>query len=251
MTRSRGVAGGLTMIEVLVALALLSINALAISGLWMLALDLTRRVETITHILEEGVTLPACAVMVTLPFRRAQRQRRARRAAFTVVEILVALALGGIVMTLAFSFWIGGLRTSAALTARALDQETRMAIPAILNDLVATAGAGVGAPDCGLGVSADGRTLVLTRSEPDGTLRVDEMFSGFDGGGRPALYLRHRPYARQPWLEEVTAFEIVSVRESLDGRLDAVELRVVHSGASRPIAVVVPLPHRPCLADGS
>ena len=246
--------GGLTLVEVLVALSVLAVNVVALSGALSVAIDLTRRTEVIATSLEEGVVVPPCGVLAIPWWRlrtlhRGRGRRRARglgRPGFTLVEVLVALALAGVVLLVLAAFVSGGVRASTMLTARAVDQEARIAVPAIITDLVATAGAGITTPACAVEVDADARTLVLSRAAPDGSTRVEEVFAAVDGGGRPALFLRHRPHARQPWLEDVTSFEVVRVVRGEDGRLDALELRLVHAAASHPIDVLVPLPHRPC-----
>jgi prepilin-type N-terminal cleavage/methylation domain-containing protein len=245
---------GLTLVEVLVALSVLTVNVIAISGMLLVAMDLTGRIERIATTLEEGVVVPPCGVMAIpwlslralRPGRDRRRALRLGRSGFTLVEVVVALALVGLLLVVLAAFVSGGLRASTMLTARAVEQEARIALPAIITELVETAGAGIRAPECALEVAADARALVLSRVAPDGSSRVEEVFAALDGGGRPALFLRHRPHARQPWLEDVTSFEVVRVARGEDGRLDAVELRLVHAGASHPIDVVVPLPHRPC-----
>ena len=245
---------GITLIEVLVALSVLSVNVLALSGVLLVAMDLTRRSGAIAQALEDGVAVPPCGLLA-LPSRRLLilqghprrlRPQRHGSRGFTLVEVLIALAMLGVLLVVLAALVSGSVRTSAMLTDRSANQEVRIAVPAIVAELVAAAGAGIGAPACAVEVAADARTLVITRVAPDGSIRVEEVFAAIDGGGRPALFLRHRPHARQPWLEDVTTFEVVGVVRGADGRLDVIELRLVHTGVAHPIDVAVPLPHRPC-----
>jgi prepilin-type N-terminal cleavage/methylation domain-containing protein len=250
VTGSRSRRTGVTLVEVLVASMLLAVNALAMSGVLVMAIDLTRRAEAIALEIEEGAALPACAA--ACPALRPRRRRpRTAPVGFTLVEVLISLAVAGVVVAAAAGFVTGGLRTSAALTERAVHIEARLAIPAILMEVVSPVGSGVDASTCALGVRDQGRLLEITRLEADGSERVEEVFAAMDGGGRPALFLRHRPFARQPFLEEVRSFEVTHVEEAPDGRVDSLSLRLVHERVPRPIEVTVLLPHRPCLAVAS
>jgi hypothetical protein len=86
-----------------------------------------------------------------------------------------------------------------------------------------------------------------------------EVFAGLDGGGRPALYHRTVPHARQPWLEDVTGFRVLSGRDGngewrtiehdavthwtglrvelawLDGDARTYELRLPHAPCAEPL----------------
>ncbi len=146
---------------------------------------------------------------------------------FTLVELLVAFALGAVILAAASGSLVSTARISAAVEARGVEAQRRVAVPLLLRSLVGVAGRG--SDGCGLEVADGGRRLRLTGVPPGETgVATTEVFSGLDGGGRPALYHRNLPHVRQPYLEDVTGFLVLAGRD-LDGRWRAIE----HDGTSR------------------
>lgn len=153
----------------------------------------------------------------------------------TLVEVLVALAIGAVVLTAASGSLVSTARFSAAVEARGVDAQRRTAVPLLLRALMGSAGRG--RDGCGLEVAEGGRRLRLAgRPQGEASVVTTELFSGLDGGGRPALYHRTVPHARQPILEEVSAFAVVAGRDQ-GGAWRAVD----HDGATRWTALELEL----------
>jgi prepilin-type N-terminal cleavage/methylation domain-containing protein len=176
------------------------------------------------------------------------------RAGFTLVEVLLALAIGALVLAAAAATATATRRLALVLDARTVDGQRATAVPALLAGAAALAGRAV--DGCGLEVAEGGRRLRLHGVDLGAAAAATtELFAGVDGGGRPALYLREPPFVRQPWLEEVTAFVVVAARDAggawrapeHDGatRWGSLRMEVGWSDGDRR-TVEVPLPHAPC-----
>jgi len=177
-----------------------------------------------------------------------------RRAGLTLVEVLVAMAVGTVVVGLALSTGTSTRRLASVLDARAIAGQRQTAVPLLVGGALALAGRDAEA--CGLEVADAGRRARVRGVEVGGDApRTRDVFAGLDGGGRPALYLRTLPHVRQPWLEDVTGFEVVAARDE-----DGVWRTLEHDGATRWTGLRVGLtwrdgdartydlvlPHAPC-----
>jgi len=262
MRASRRRVAGFGLVEVLVALTIVAINAVGWTATLQVVFALVRRIGELANDVDPAAVASAACGLGCLVPRASSRcapptghdvhSGRARHArGVSLVELLVALAVGAVVL--------GALATTMAVTGRAtrgatqaVDAATvRAALPALLREVVEAAGRGMPS-SCGLDASADGSRLTVRRALGDGSVVVDEVFAGRDGGGRPALYLRRVPHARQPWVEDVTAFlvERVDLRAGAsDGpaRAERVVVRVAHRALDAPLGVEIALPHLPCL----
>jgi hypothetical protein len=176
------------------------------------------------------------------------------RSGLTLAEVLVALAIGILVLSLAIATSLSSRRMNAALDARAIAGQRSVAVPQLVGGALALAGRGM--EDCGLQL-LDGGRLVRVRGVDfgDSVTRTVEVFAALDGGGRPALYLRTLPHVRQPWLEDVVAFEVREARDgggswsavAHDGATRWTALRVTVSWADNDVrAFELRLPHAPC-----
>ncbi len=176
------------------------------------------------------------------------------RRGLTLVEVLVALAIGSLVLSLAAATSQSSRRLSAAIDARATAGQRATAVPRLVGGALALAGRGL--DGCGLQV-ADGGVRVRVHGVDLGDEQPEtvEVFAGLDGGGRPALYHRTVPYARQPWLEDVTGFRVLAARDE-DGTWRPIEhdaamrwraLRVELSWTDGDVrSYELRLPHTPC-----
>jgi prepilin-type N-terminal cleavage/methylation domain-containing protein len=176
------------------------------------------------------------------------------RVGFTLVEVLVALAIGSLVLGLAASAGVAARRVQAVLEARATATARATAVPQLLAWAIGRTGRGV--DGCTATIANDGGLWSGSAVDPgDATATTVEVLAGVDGGGRPALYHRTRPWARQPWLEDVTAFRLLEGRDvdgtwrawTADGaaRWSAVRAELTWTdGDVRAYEVM--LPHQPC-----
>ena len=251
---------GLTLIEVVVALALLAINVVGWSAAVHLITLLLQRTAALLAMLETPDLAGMCSLGLLFARRsRVQGPRRllssARsrgqsrscgRRGFTLIEVLVTLALSGLVFALVVAGFVSTARFSRAALASGDALTVRAALPTMLRQATEVAGRGV-TEGCALAVDVAGHRLGVTHTGAGGTPVVDEVFAALDGGGRPALYLRRVPHARQPWLEDVTSFRLLHHELGADGRVAAISLELDHLVLSDPLAVRVALPHRPCL----
>ncbi len=89
----------------------------------------------------------------------------------------------------------------------------------------------------------------------DATPTTIDVLAGRDGAGRPALYHRTLPWARQPWLAEVTGFAVLAVHTEVgawgpaiaDGATRWTAVRVEVAWTDGDIRTYeVALPHAPC-----
>ena len=176
------------------------------------------------------------------------------RRAFTVVEVLVALAIGSLVLGLAASTGLAARRVGAVLDERAAATARTTAVPQLLAWAIGRTGRGT--DGCTATVAADGRLWRGTAVDlGDAVPTTVEVLAGVDGAGRAALYHRTLPWARQPWLEDVAAFAVLEGRVADGGwrawaadgatRWDGVRVALTWiDGEVRTYEV--PLPHRPC-----
>lgn len=177
-----------------------------------------------------------------------------RRRGLTLVEVLIALAIGSLILSLAAATGQSSRGLGATIDARAIAGQRATAVPLLLGRALALAGRGL--DGCGLHVADAGlRARVHGVDLGDAAARTVEVFAGLDGGGRPALYHRTVPHARQPWLEHVTGFRVLGGRD-VDGEWRAIE----HDAVTRWTALRVELawrdgdartyelrlPHAPC-----
>jgi prepilin-type N-terminal cleavage/methylation domain-containing protein len=249
--------GGLTLVETIVAMAVLAINVVGWSALVHLVVVLLQRTAAVLELLDvpDLVAMCSAGVLCVAPWRSRPTEpygtitgpdRGAPRRGLTLVEMLVALAIASLLFGLVAAAFGSTSRFARAALASGDALTVRLALPTMLQQAIQVAGRGV-REGCGLGVDDSGRRLVVTSTLADGTLVVDEVFAALDGGGRPALYLRRVPHARQPWLEDVTSFRVQAHELDRDDRVASVELVLEHLALADPLAVHVTLPHRPCL----
>lgn len=237
-------AVGLTLVEVLVAVAVLMINLLGWLGTMQLIALLLRGTAQLLVSLEALDVSAFCPLaLLGLPPRW---RCSGRRAGVTLVEVLVALALTGLVFSLLAAAFGSTARFARAAMAAGEERSLRLAVPALLQQAIEVAGRGV-SEGCALSVHAGAGLLALRHTTAGGVLVADEVFAAVDGGGRPALYLRRLPHPRQPWLEDVTGFRVLDVEGDESGRVVAVLLELHHPAFEQALVVHVPLPHRPCL----
>ena len=256
----RGANLGLTLIEVLVALAVLAINLVGWTAAVRLIVILLQRSAALLAVLEAPDLAEMCSLGLLLArFPRGRqtwsapaslgvsRPSRSRGSTgFTLVEVLLAMALSGLVFTLVAAGFVSTARFSRSTLASGDALSVRAALPAMLQQAVEAVGRGV-SDRCALEVGAFGERLGVTFVAEGGTVVHEEVFSAQDGGGRPALYLRRVPHARQPWIEDVTTFRVLDLELDGDGRVAAVDLAIDHQALSDALHVRVSLPHRPCL----
>ena len=257
--RRAGVAG-LTLIEAVVALALLAINVVGWSaGVQLIALLLQRTAALLATL--ETLDLAGMCSLGLLGARPSRAQwprcslesarswgqlRSCGRPGFSLIEVLVALAVSGLVFTLLAAGFVSTARFTRTALGSGDAATVRAALPTMLRQAVEVAGRGV-TEGCALAVDATGEWLGVTFSVAGGAPVVDEVFAALDGGGRPALYLRRVPHPRQPWLENVTSFRVLDYEMDAGGRVAIISLALDHVALSDPLAVRVLLPHRPCL----
>lgn len=176
------------------------------------------------------------------------------RRGFTLVEVLVALAIGSLVLGLAASINVATLRLRALVDARATATARATAVPQLLSTAIGRTGRGV--DGCAAAVANGGALWRGAAVEPgDAVATTVEVGAGVDASGRHALYHRTLPWARQPWLEDVTTFVVVEGRDAggawrawtADGatRWSAVRMEL-HWTDGDVRTYDVALPHRPC-----
>lgn len=176
------------------------------------------------------------------------------RRAFTLVEVLVALAIGSLVLGLAATTAVAMRRLQAVVDARATATARATAVPQLLAWAIGRTGRDV--DGCAAAVESGGRLWRGAAVDP-GTVAATtvEVLAGVDGGGRPALYHRTLPWARQPWLEDVTAFALLEGRDgsgawrgwAADGATRWSAIRAELTWTDGDVrSYEVELPHRPC-----
>jgi prepilin-type N-terminal cleavage/methylation domain-containing protein len=176
------------------------------------------------------------------------------RRGLTLVEVLIALAIGSLVITLASATSLSSRRMNAVLDVRAVAGQRSIAVPQLVGGALALAGRGM--DGCGLQVLDDGRRVRVSGVDlGDAVPSTIEVFSGLDGGGRPALYHRTLPHVRQPWLEDVVGFEVSAAQDAAgawnvvlhDAHTRWTRLRVTLSWTDDDVRMYeLPLPHAPC-----
>ena len=264
MTATRTTRHGLGVVEVLVAVGILAVNVIGWSALLMLAVSLVRRIGEIGE--GPGASLSAsaeCGLNFIVPFvgsrcrlggvRRGHvvdTPVRRRRAGFTIVEVLVAAAIGAVILGSVVALTGTSSRASRAVRASADSHVVRAGVPLLVTNIVEVAGRGLD-QGCGLAAVVGDDRVVVRRVLTDGAVVEEELFAARDGGGRPALYLRRVPHARQPWVEDVTGFVVqrIEVESSAaqPARVASIVVRVTHMLLDDPLTIDVALPHRPCL----
>ena len=254
---------GFSLSEVLVALSILALNVLGWSASLSLALALVRRISDVGSVADPAETASSiCALALLVPRMPGLGTRsvrlalptgacgRPRPGGFSLVEVLVALAIGVTVLS-GIAAMLAGTSRAVRFASQSADAHTvRSAIPMLVADTVEAAGRGV-EDSCGMVTTVGGAWLAVRRALTDGTVTEEEVFAGLDGAGRPALYLRRVPHARQPWVEDVTAFLV----ERIDfepytlapARASSITLLVEHDALNGPLLFDVQLPHRPCV----
>lgn len=180
-----------------------------------------------------------------------------RRAAFTLVEVLVALALTGLLGSLLLAASSGGARAGTRVALEVHQAERAALAEALLRwELEA---AGRGRADGGLEVrfgaaGARGDVLrirYLREAWREAPKEVDvELFAALDSAGRPNLYRRAAGSVRQPLVLGVTGLEVVGgldagggalAREELAARrVHALHLRLRHADDRTTRVVAVP-----------
>ena len=259
MTRS--VHHGVTLVEVMVALAVMAINLVAWAAAVRLIVLLLQRTAELVSVLDGPADLAAlCSLAVLVPVSMGTRGPRGalssrvspdslmhmRRSGFTLVEVLVALALSAMVFGLVATGFVSAARFSRVSLASGDALTVRSALPTMLRQTIEVTGRGV-SEGCALSIDASGRHVSVTFATPGDIAVVDEVFAALDGGGRPALYLRRAPHVRQPWIEGVTSFRVLDVEVGDDHRATAILAAIEHRALHQPLTVRVALPHRPCL----
>jgi prepilin-type N-terminal cleavage/methylation domain-containing protein len=173
---------------------------------------------------------------------------------FTLVEMLVALAVGSLVLSMAFATIVSSRRFNTVLDARATVGQRDTAIPRLLADVLGLAGRA--REGCGLHVAPGGLHVAVVGTDVGDTAATTvSIFAGRDGGGRPALYHRTLPYPRQPWLEDVVEFRVVDARDDAGVWRPLIHDATTRWGALRVTLLwtdhdvrtyELPLPHAPC-----
>ena len=249
----RSLRGGLTLVEVLVALAVLAVNVAGWTAALQLLLALVRGIAALTAPVDVDEVVQACALAALAPWRRGAamgrrpRQRFARRRrGVTLVEALVALTIGAIALGIAAAIATSAWRVDRDAQRRAEAHVAGVALPALLAEVVQPAGRGLADGACGIEVTHAAERLVVRSTGSGGAIVVDELFAGRDAAGRQALYLRRLPHARQPWIEDVTAFRVVDVIADHHGRVVRVGVELMRIAPADPHRFDVDLPHRPC-----
>ena len=252
-------ANGATLVEVVVALAILSLNVVGWSALVRLVVLLLQRSAALLVSVDGPDLVGMCSlgsIVIALPPRGTRWRfegetgytgapRPDQPRGLTLVEVLVALALASLLFGLLASGFASISRFSRVALATGDALSVRLAVPTMLQGAVEVAGRGV-SDGCGLALDVTGRRLAI-RFRSVGQIVVYEVFAALDGGGRPALYLRRVPHARQPWLADVTSFHVVGHELDSDGRVAALSLALGHLALDELLEVRVTLPHRPCL----
>ena len=255
---------GVSLVEVLVALAVFAVNLLAWTAVLQLVFAIVRRIVALeAQVVEDVAFAEVCSTVALVPrFERAKPSLRVesafgsislRQSGVTLVEVLVAAAIGLVILLLVAAAVAMASRSSGAVLVASEATVVRIVMPALLHDVVGAAGRGldVGAyPEapCGVAVEDGGRRLVL--NYVDGGEYVEEhLFASFDGAGRPALYLRRLPHPRQPWVEDVTGLSVAVVDGAGSAWEHWVRLEVEHRALERPLVVAVPLLHHPCVGE--
>ena len=252
---------GFGLVEVLVALAVLAVNVVGWTAAVHLILTLLRRIgEAANGADPAAVASAACGLVCLVPRARGADEAtaqptvgrhvtRAGQRGITLVELLVALSLGAVLL--------GGVAATVGVVARVTRTATsvadaatiRAALPALIRDVVEASGRGM-PTDCGI-VTTGTSQLGVRHALADGRVVEDQLFAGLDGGGRPALYLRRVPHARQPWVEDVTGFAIDRLEfgagTEVPLRAELIVLAVNHPAVDEWLAIDVALPHRPCV----
>ncbi len=176
------------------------------------------------------------------------------RPGFTLIEVLIALAIGSLVLGLAASTSVATRRVQTVLDERATATARATAVPQLLAWAIGRTGRGH--DGCAATVGDHGSIWSGTAVDPgDAAPTTVEVLAGVDGGGRPALYHRTLPWARQPWLEDVTSFTVLEGRDAdgawrawtADGATRWSAVRAELSWTDGEVRTYeVALPHRPC-----
>jgi prepilin-type N-terminal cleavage/methylation domain-containing protein len=243
----------LSLVEVLVALALVGLNGTGLVAALLLAISLFGRAAELLHGLDMLSAGAACGLALAAPraARARSRTRMTGRHGLGLVELLVALAIGALVLTLLAALVRAEAATRGALEERAEWSYAQHGLRLAVEAEVATAGARLGTGECGVATRSGGAALELSRRGADGALALVTLEAGRDAAGRPALYRRLHPHPRQPWLEDVTSFHVAGLEGVPEApeRIAAVHLELRHErgGELRWRAL---LPHQPCFVPG-
>ena len=253
----RGPHAGVSLVEVIVAVALLGVQLVAWTSVFRLIAMLTSMSETLfTSGFDDsgGVCLLTFALAplsrsvsrAGLNVPRLGRSLRQRHG-ISLVETLLAFALAVLVVGLTLVAASGYRRSAVRIESVHDALATRSAIPIMVRDVLAVAGASLPFGVCGLHVSPGRDRIAVEYRDVTGQGRSLEVFADLDGSGRPALYLRRPPYSKQPWIEGVTSFHVDVPESSHGDRIRAVSARVEHVVLGDAIDFRIEMPHRPCV----
>lgn len=245
-----------TLVEVLVALAVIAVNVAAWAAAIQLLVIMARSIAVLTVPPDADDVVLMCALAALAPWRVGAWRRRPeslpladRRGlrGLTLVEVLVALAVGVMALVIAAVVSASAVRINRDVQHHADASIVAAALPALLAEVVQVAGRRLGEDSCGIQLADAGGRLVIRSAKVDGVVDIDELLAARDGAGRPALYLRRVPHSRQPWVEDVTRFRVLDVVEDDDGRAMRVVIAVERQGPEQHFVFGVELPHRPCV----
>ena len=246
-----------TLVEVLVALSVLAVNVAGWAAAVQLLVALARDIAVLTVPTDVDDVVSLCGLAARMP-RRVACPRRGRRYprpqahswgrhGLTLVEVLVALGVGAMALGIAGAVAASTARVNRDAQHRVESHIARVALPALLAEVVQAAGRGLDEGTCGVKVGDAGERLIVRSVGFDGSTVIDEIYAARDAAGRHALYLRRVPHNRQPWIEDVTRFRVIGVLEAEEGRATRVEVEIVRHEPEQHYVFGLELPHWPCV----
>ncbi len=241
---------GFTLIEILFALIILAINGSAVAASLALAASLVRAAGQILAAIPDidpALICSGACLVLRSPRQLTRSTPAARRLGLTLVEVLVAIAIAGIILST-----LGGFTSSLVRGGRSLDTVMDRnlidhAFRLVLEGEFGRAGEGLATGHCGLAIGSGGGELHVRRRGDGGEVEHLVFSAGVDGAGLPALYRRQLPHARQPWLEDVNGFEVTPSGVGLGDRVQEVQVELTVHGQDAPVQWRILLPHQPCL----
>ncbi|MBA2667358.1 MAG: prepilin-type N-terminal cleavage/methylation domain-containing protein [Trueperaceae bacterium] len=242
----------------LVALLVLGINSVAILAALSLAFSLLRTAGILLKDLEALDLVESCTGAGIMFFRtlavRPLGVATPRLRGLTLVEILVALAISAIIMFMLIaivgSTGAAGRAAESRIDRAALEHGARL----VFETDIVRAGAGLATEECGLAARPGDPYVNAWWRSAEGDLHRVRFAAGVDGAGRPALYRRHQSFARQPWIEDVTAFRVLAVEPDASSgasftRYGSITVEVRHRALADAVRWRIDLSHLPCLRD--